>query len=249
MENFNNDHLVIFMHIPKTGGSTLRNIIKYQYKKEQIQKLPRRNAMENLISLSPKKNFKIKCTYGHHRFGIHNYFNQRFTYITMLRHPVERIISTYYFILENEKNQMHEKVKNLTFKEFILSPDPDLRIQITNHQTRYVSGMKNPDLKLAISNIKQHFSVVGITELYNESLFLMKKKLDWEDISYTKQNMTKNRIEKEEIPKKLIRIIEKNNRLDLQLYEYAKKKLLNNIAQLDQKSKADLNRFIQMQSY
>ncbi len=236
------------MHIPKTGGITLRNIIDKQYAQEQIMKLPQKRKLAQVLN-QPKRNFEnLQCIYGHHRFGIHEHFQKPFSYITMLRHPVERIISTYFFILQNERNRMHEKVKNMTFEEFILSPDPNIQVPLSNHQTRFISGEKNPDFQKAQLNIKQHFSAIGITEMYNESLFIMKKKLGWNDISYTKKNITKIRSKKDDIPEDLLQVIKEKNELDIQLYDDAKAMLLKEIESLDQPSKNDLNEFIQHQA-
>jgi hypothetical protein len=239
--------LVIFMHIPKTGGITLRNILDQQYRSEHILRLPQKNKLVNL----QKKGANIKelqCVYGHHRFGVHEYFQQPFTYITMLRHPVERIISTYYFILQNERNRMHQKVKPLTFEQFVRSTDPDLQVPLTNHQTRYLSGERKPNLNKALQHMDAHFSVVGITELYNESLFIMKKKLGWDHISYQKKNVTKKRKRQTDIGLDTIEIIKRKNPLDLHLYETAKEKLQEHIKRLDSGARKELQQFLQDQN-
>ncbi|WP_026674516.1 hypothetical protein [Alkalihalobacterium bogoriense] len=55
--------------------------------------------------------------------------------------------------------------------------------QLTNMnlQTRFLSGqlgypLTEQDLQKVVKNIETHFSVVGITEEFNESLFLMKQR-------------------------------------------------------------------------
>lgn len=243
----NQDKLLIFMHIPKTGGLTLRNIIDQQYNRNEIFKIPR-NRLDFEQKMSKKASNDLTCAYGHYRFGIHEYFQRPFTYITMLRDPVDRIISTYYFILQNKNNRLHDMVKNMSLEEFILGVGHEADIALYNHQTRYISGKSEPDLQQAKDNIKNHFAVVGLTEMYNESLYLMKKSLGWKNIYYTKQNITKKRKGINEVSKEIISKIEENNQLDIELYKFVKNDLLNNLKSLNRNDKAELQRYIQKQN-
>ena len=107
----------IFLHIPKAAGSTLTTIIQRQYRPEEMIKsyeLIRFAAAThgNLSSLesarfrysyvktmAPEKLAQVKVLMGHEGFGFHNLFSAPTTYITMLREPVERVISHYYDVL------------------------------------------------------------------------------------------------------------------------------------------------------
>jgi hypothetical protein len=230
---------VIFMHIPKTGGLTLRGILDDQYFTHERYRFPKTNPNQ-FYKLTNNKLNSINCLYGHFKYGIHPTLTKPFTYITLLRDPVERVISTYYFILQNPKNRMYKTVKKMTFEEFIAS---DL-LPISNHQTRFVSGKTNPDLELAKQNIKKHFAQVGITERYAESIFLMSKQLGWQNVQYTKQNITKHRLKQNDFSKETIQLVRKKNILDLKLYNYAKQLLQNKIKGLSPADKAQLANFV-----
>jgi len=52
-------------------------------------------TIESIKSQLPEK--KIKIIKGHIPVDLHNYLDQQSNYITMLREPVKRVISAYYF--------------------------------------------------------------------------------------------------------------------------------------------------------
>jgi Sulfotransferase family len=236
--------LIIFSHIPKTGGLTLRSIIDRQYRPDQIYRYPAHQYQEALKKLSTVQREKIRCIYGHCRFGIHRYFHRPFRYITLLRDPVNRVISAYYYIKSSPNNKLYTKANRLSFEEFILSKDDNIRLPLWNHQTRFLSGKHHPDLEQAKRNLSKHYAVVGITEMYPHSVFLMKRALGWSDIDYTKQNVTKRRPHKQQVPEELIRIIKQNNALDIQLYHFAKRLLIRRINNLPPTAKRQLAQYV-----
>jgi hypothetical protein len=228
------------MHIPKTGGLTLRRILDLQYSKQERYRFPKKNPNQ-IYELTKDKLNSINCLYGHFKFGIHPPLTKPFTYITLLRDPIERVISTYYFILQNPKNRMYNTVKKMTFEEFVASN----HTPISNHQTRFVSGKNIPDLELAKKNLEKHFALVGITEMYAESIFMMSKQLGWQNVQYTKQNVTKHRLKQNDFSQETIQLIRNKNGLDLKLYAFAKTLLQKQINSLDSASKVQLKKFIE----
>lgn len=230
--------LLVFMHIPKTGGSTLRRIIARQYQLEEIWTFGDiYKFKERIGKFSREQLTQIKCLQGHACFGkVDRYFTKPCTYITMLRKPVDRIISLYYYIINTPGCHLYDQVKDLKLKEFIM--DKKFVFSNKNTQTRYVSGGNPPNLEKAKKNLDKYFSIVGLTEFFDISTFLMKEKFSWDNIDYNKKvNVTKNRPTKEELSKEVIDIIEEKNKLDIQLYDHAKKNLQKKIQNLNFKSK------------
>jgi hypothetical protein len=238
--------LLIFTHIPKTGGLTMRRIIDRHFAPHQIFKYSTHTEAKTMKKPRTPQIARTRCVYGHCRFGVHQYFNKPFKYITMLRDPVERIISTYYFIRSSPSNKMHNKVKNMSFEEFVFSNDPKLSFPLNNHQTRFLSGEHNPDLNLALENVRKHFLFVGITELYPHSVFLLNRLMGWKQEPYTKENVTRSKPKTLNIPPNVMEYIKKNNEMDDQLYQYCKKRLLRRIRELRPQAKQRLDEFVLM---
>ncbi|MEJ9314094.1 sulfotransferase family 2 domain-containing protein [Priestia megaterium] len=216
--------LIIFMHIPKTGGTTLNDIFKKSYAENEIYDHVPLEAMRNHFSQLKEEDKKvIKAISGHHFYGIHDLFSKPYTYFTMMRNPIERVISLYYF-LKTYPGYYEENMRNMSFEEYI-DWDPQAR----NGQIHQICGQNSHlSLEKAKENLKV-FEVVGITEMFNESLLLLKNKFNWNNIEYVKENVTKSRPRISEVSTEIIKKIEKNNELDIELFEYIKSNLIKQL--------------------
>ena len=225
---------VFFLHIPKCAGSTLSfEIIKKQFKPGEFiffydQGYP--VVVDRLKGMSKYEQKKIECIAGHFFFGIHRYYTARpTTYITILRDPIERVISHYYFVLHSNTHYLHKAVteNNLTLKEFVANK---LSSEFNNGQTRLLAGLEwnvpfgecNSELlDKAKENLETHFTAVGLTERFDEFLRLLNHKLGWKTHFPKKQNVGQNRKKREDIDSDTIAVIERYNQLDMELYRYA----------------------------
>ncbi|MCQ6274865.1 sulfotransferase family 2 domain-containing protein [Bacillus sp. V3B] len=236
-----NGKVVLFLHIPKTAGSTLKSILDNQY--TSLERMDYYGGDFSKFINAAKNNPNLKCINGHFRFGIHKRIQKPFCYVTMLRHPIERVLSTYYYIKRpnHTKNNM---VKNMSIEDFVASKEAWANHMVSNLQTTYVSGSTPPNLEVAKKNLEQYFDVVGITEMFDQSLFLMKKSFGWKNIDYKSENITKNRPTINEHSKEVIDLITQKNQLDLKLYKFGKYLLNQKIVNLDHKTKVEMNKFL-----
>lgn len=250
-----NDNILIFLHILKTGGSTLQAILQKQYS-EWILANENENVLnkETIKELLIKKNVEgVKCLFGHFPYGVHEQFLKPYQYITFLREPVDRVISLYFYIKNTKGHSMYNSLQEVSLEEFIAKEE--YKHLVYNHQTGYLSGecslitgYKNkPNLSLAIKNITEDFNVVGIMEMYEESIYLMKQNLNWSDdvFNYSKQNVNKKKPLREKIPREIISKIEELNLLDIKLYNYSKELLKESIHKLTPIEKEQLAKFKQ----
>ncbi len=243
--------LILLLHIPKTAGTTMHGIIEEQYP-SGIVGVNKGNLLEVIkeVSTDYYNSITIRCIYGHFNYGVHKYVTRPFTYISLLRDPVERVISEYYFLLRNPKHDPYVaneiKMKNMSLLDYVSSTDKAFLFRTSNMQTRFISGKPFPQLKdfmIAKNNIKKHF-LLGITERFNESLFLFQKKLGWKPIhSYKSIFVAKDRPMKLEISMKVLNVIREKNNLDLLLYEHAKKIFQEQLESLDPSGR-ELKQFI-----
>jgi len=216
---------LIFLHIPKTAGTTLNRIIEWQYNPLSIFTLDPyrfRATAERFMTLSEERRRRIQVVRGHLYYGLHEYLPQGATYITMLREPVARFLSSYYFILRRPLHPLHRKLK----KEQ-LGVEDYLRLVPHRHnlQCRLIAGIKDkviddePLLETAKEHLAKSFSVVGICERFEESLMLIAKTFGWEVPFYENRKVSKNR---SRVDQKAIDMIREHDRLDLELYEFGK---------------------------
>ncbi len=219
---------IIFLHIPKTGGGTLAPVIQRQFSDHEVQTIDVTPSVEQSIrefrELPQEERGKIRCVTGHASFGLHKDLLGDTEYVTLVRDPVERIISNYYYIRRTPGHRSYDSVvgQEMSLREFVES---GVNAQVENGMTRSISGdsYTQPDrttLKQAKSNLREHFGVVGITERFDESLVVMKRRYGWKRVGYVKRNVTRSRPTKEDIEDETHHLIESKNQLDLELYEY-----------------------------
>jgi hypothetical protein len=211
----------------------MQEIITRNYSKNSIIHIPNLKASNLFTDLPFAKKENVKMVKGHFPFGIHGEkLPNDVIYTTMLRNPVDRIISAYYYILERPNLPIHQKIVdgNLTISKFMTS---GIKNVIENGQTKMIAG--NIDIEYgtchemiyqkAIQNIESYFPVVGITEKFDESVLLISNSFDWNKTWYAKVNRTKNKVPKEKISPADIELIESYNKWDIKLYEYCLQRL------------------------
>ncbi|MCS1351836.1 sulfotransferase family protein [Mechercharimyces sp. CAU 1602] len=218
--------ILIFLHVPKTGGVTMRRIMEKQYRKKELLRITPHFPANGINQLSIREQRKVKAMYGHFPYGIHTRFHRPTTYMTFIRHPFQRVVSLYNYICSRSQNPAHIPVKKISFAEFI--DDPRFQVPLQNHQVRLISGdLRKFSLGEAMDHLQRHFSVVGITDLYPESLEVMKQRYGWRDVNYTRENKSVERVRKQDVPDRLRRLIIQRNQLDLELYRHCREELIN----------------------
>ncbi len=220
--------LIVFLHLPKTAGSTLARIIERQYDSSAILPLYESMLGEELAAIPQNQMDRLRIVTGHLCFGAHEFSARPCTYITMLREPIDRVISHYHFVRNDPSNYLYELARKMSLKEFVESCG---RQEPNNDQTRLLAGpghtarfgiCSDEMLDMAKRNLAKYFSAVGVTEEFDRSLMLMKRILGWRTPFYTKQNVNQHRPRKENVPLETLRVIQAYNELDIELYSYAR---------------------------
>lgn len=235
---------LFFLHLPKTGGTTLGDIIKQEYGAKNTLTIDQQfHKVVKPPKISDEDKQAIKVIKGHFCFGYHQFFNSSFSYFTLVRDPIKRVISDYNHIYRIPQHWLHHQVtcQNMTLEEYVISGTSKLS---ENGQTRFLSGMNTEidfgqcsreHLELAKNNLDQYFSVVGLTERFDESLLLLQKKFGWSDdcFLYEKKRVNKSKKSHLSLSQKQKKTIEKFNLLDIELYEYAKAIFEKQIREID----------------
>jgi hypothetical protein len=255
------ESIVIFTHIPKTAGTSLRHIIQSQFQPHQVFEFyhlktapPKvRKGIEKYNNLTVNQKKAIKFVSGHVGFGLHEFLLRPCSYITVLRDPVERVVSYYYFLLRNQNNL----VKNKSLEEFIKTYGG-----VHNSMSCYLSGLtlkaqlQDPNialnsqqfaqetLEIAKTNLKQHFQVVGLVEKFDETCILLRKVLGWNLASfYVRKNVAKHSNSIKNLSPATLDLIHEFNALDIQLYAYAQEIFAEMINQYGTNFAEDLEQF------
>ena len=136
----------------------------------------------------------------------------------MLRDPVERTISHYYWL----------KARNPEFRLSLAEALESGEIH-DNLQTRVLAADVSPAGELPGSALEraaralERFDVVGLTEQFDASLALMHRAFGWARLPHARVNVTKDRRPRRKIDPETIALIERHNALDAKLYRRAEK--------------------------
>lgn len=124
----------IYTHIPKCAGSTIREAARKKVDKSCFLAPYRAEERAAFSNATPSSLRPIKFFIGHYTYGVHKFFPEsEFKYITVLRDPVERIISWYRFLKSNKSNRLHQKIFDKDFSDgirIILDPKHGILNQI-----------------------------------------------------------------------------------------------------------------------
>ncbi len=225
---------IIFLHIPKTAGTTLHTLFEKAYAPGALYSTYPANhpygSLQEYAAFPPERKAEIRVLLGHFSYGVHTFVPAPYLYITMLREPVERMISNYYHINRDPNHGLHELVSSgrMPLQQYVAHMVHELKMD--NEQTRMFAG--NWDgrghgpctaamLKTAKENLRDNFAVVGITDRFDESYLLVKRQLQWQYRFTRKRNVTLNRPRKEDLSPDDLAMLETHNYFDGQLYRYA----------------------------
>ena len=231
---------VILLHVPKTGGSTLKRAIKWKYPSKTLFLETLSTPLASIPERVPlERRREARAVVGHLHYGVHEHFPQDCAYVTVLREPVSRVISSYYYIKSDPRHWLHDELvgTGMGLEEFVRSSaDPG----VDNEQTQLIAGVGSgelhsgrppaalgpAELELAKRNLEK-FLVVGVNERFDESFILIRRALGWKLPMYVSSRLASG-------PKPAtaseIELIRERNRLDLELYAFAEQLMADAIA-------------------
>lgn len=224
---------LFFLHVPKTAGMTMRHIAARQYPPQNFlfTKRGSHNGLQTLTGLSAAQRSRLACVFGHYPFGVHTLFEGDFTYATILRNPVEQIVSMYSYLRASPRTQPHQFAMSKTLEEFITYPAFSHMnvLFLSGYQKDIADDYQNTSpvpadaFQKAKDNLTQYFSVVGLTEEFDTTLLLMRKYCGWQKLAYIRYNTAERRkAQKPPLSDALRTAIEQACAQDIALYQYAK---------------------------
>ena len=209
--------LLVFVHINKTAGTTLRYILRSSYGARHCDVEPWHAAwsdppfstadLERVRKLYPR----LASIAGHRITGYVDLeeAGTDLRYLTFLREPVALCASRFQYQLD------YRKKKNLVFEEWI---EKDW---VRNSQTQLIGGTTDPAHATSVIDRKEMF--VGLTERFDESIVMLRElRAPDLQIGYRPVNVAKS----SGVAKRLLsdhrtrQLIVDANQADLELYDH-----------------------------
>lgn len=227
------NELCLFLHIPKAAGTTLQSILARNFPESVTCVIGPEQAeqtMEHYRELPHSLQNRIRAVRGHMPFGIHRHLTRGFSYVTLLRHPVDRIVSHYYYVKQcGPAHYLYEDVRRNAWSlaEYARSrvsselDNGQVRLLTDTENSVPVGGLTREHLELAKDNLVRYFGVVGTVDHFDEFLIMLRRKFQLQSIDYDRENVTRNRPRLKDLSEADRNAILEWNRFDLELYEFA----------------------------
>ncbi len=208
---------LISLHIPKTAGTSFRNILKSVYGDNQVVRFDINEAgmirmNEELYSKNELP--KVKVIHGH--FSV-DMLNQHFTLpenyklITWMRNPTQRVISNFFYLESRLNELLNEKNNNLN----ILS-----KMQRTLIEYARAEVNRNRQSKFLAGRDLDTFDFVGVQEYFNDEVKRLSSTLNWKSVpEILYHNKTSG--DAHQIPDEVLFEIRELNMEDVKLYDEA----------------------------
>ena len=250
------DACLIFLHLPKTGGSTLTTLLRWQYRNLHPSEIVRFDTAERTFEefgrLPLEQRAHLKLLVGHFAYGVHGSIPKPCSYITIVREPVQRVVSVYRYILSAPHHPLHETLtsSSMSLEDYVGSGiHAD---QTENALTRQLAGrdeeddLTTSDLEIAKGNLG-NCRAVGLTETFDESVTLFKHILGWRTPPfYFNRNVSRKGPRADEVAATTLQLIRERNASDVELYEAARSKFSLLVSQHGPGFDKEVNRFRRM---
>ena len=189
----------VFVHIPKSSGSTVRSILARQYGFRNILYFEPNSGEWKQHANSPHEflqrqmaEHSPRLITGHEPFGIHLAIKQPCRYFSMVRDPVDRALSDYYYAFSFPGHRFREEVVSgsVSVEEYLSSG----KYAYSYEQAEMLAGQWTAlggVAQVAIENVRNSFLVVGTVERFNELIMLLAKVFGWGPPLFIRKNVTK----------------------------------------------------------
>lgn len=242
---------LLFLHIPKTAGTTLNVILSDNFDEDRILDVYTDEHSRQLSETTYDDMAGYDLVRGHIFIADYDAVFDGpvpMRLFTFLREPVERVISEYTFLKTWPKSHLYRYLNEnrVSLTEYVTSDAPQLRRRGSNTMVNSLSGTVSDDLdeRLAVAwnNLSSRFTCFGLQERFDESLLLLKQNLGLTQTFYERQNVQTVRAMKTITPGELDTIKE-HNLYDMTLYDLASREFERRVSSQGAGFQAELAMF------
>ncbi|UVM49095.1 MULTISPECIES: sulfotransferase family protein [unclassified Pseudomonas] len=226
---------IAFVHIPRTAGTSFGTMLDDLYCGSQSAKFygdeqssvvnEKIDAFRNL-SASEKAGFDMLR--GHFVYGFDSDLRD-IHHVTLLREPIQRLISFYFYALKDRSNYLHSYLlqRRLGLEQFLQS---DASIDLDNYQVRAISGARFGSVRERVSqrhldeakyNLVERFTAFGLTEQFDRSMNRFARDFMWDLPQLERQNEGAYGPDVT-LSESCLSYVTERNQFDMELYGFAK---------------------------
>ena len=222
---------VLFDHIPKcAGNAVINNLLRFYHEHEtyNFDGVHFRESVKAFLNLPKEEQSKYNLIYGHSANLLIDAVKADTKILTILRDPIDRVISHYYYIKTYKGHFLHDTLINdhITLEDYCAI---NLSNDLQNEYVVHFSGLSvdevrvNPKraLELAEKNILSKYDLIGFQSNLKDFFLSFSKMMNLpsQKISDKPVNKTSKRQKVSELNEETLSGIKKFNQLDIQFYD------------------------------
>jgi hypothetical protein len=216
---------ILFMHLPKTAGTALRNLFARHLGEERVSKNLNMRLEEALVRYAD-----LNAVCGHFHVEQGQRLPADRISMTVLRDPVDRFLSHYYFRKFDAQNQaIDQRVRSRDLDQFI-EEQTSTDIDDLNLQTSllYPLGTESwtmlswSERVIAAQRALDRFDCVGIHNEIDDFVCMICARMGWSpDAALDRVNVTSRRTTPDQLPIAARRKLDELLQYDQLVFEYA----------------------------
>lgn len=226
-------HLAVFVHIPKAGGTSIKNLLLFNYAKLYQDHHPRLNNLrESIGNIGGIRALSAHAPMGFEKALIDEYsarvpqggtFDIRDTKIlrfSITRNPIDRLVSTYNFVRTFPAHALHQRARDLDPDDFFALLARERPREFSNLQCFFLSGA-DPTFAAARESMERNFDkVVDISRQSVLIDFLVQCLALNSPPGDLPRNASPNQIRRDDLARKTLELLSAANQEDLRLADF-----------------------------
>ena len=224
-----------FVHLPRTGGTT---ITRQLVQNGTVLQIDGRDGVRNFLLRNPDERCSFDFAAGHMPFGIERYI-PGLPVVIFLRHPLERILSSYRQARSNPEHPNHQDFRKMTFAEYLRSDlfrrdDPMVRFLSKRDWSEALNdgpiwwqrlplGRQSTRLLDEAKENLKRCAFIGFTETFQQSATTLFEMFGLTGAqTWPKENSNPESPQLIDLAPDTLTLLKRRHELDVELYEFAR---------------------------